>query len=829
MARAAAADSARALALVTDAEPEKAARHGLHRLREALEARGWSVRETTRLEAADSLRIVAGTAAENSHAARLLREAGVPLPAAPEALVVKKLSARGRTTLVLCGADARGLMYAALDAAERVAWAARPADPLADIRDASEQPAVAHRALSVHALHRGQWESRFHDERHWTRYLDLLAGNRFNRLNLVLGSATGGFLAPAYPYFFDTPGFPGVRMTSLTPGQQARNLAALNRLIDLAHDRGIAVGLGLWDHLYRGGPQAGAEWMEAYADRPIPGSVEGLTTSTLEAYTVAALRELLDRVPALDALQVRFGEESGVQRDEAATLWRGMTAQVRERRPGLRLELLDDTVAGARTTPVDIHRVITPWGEQMGLPYAPQRADLPPFSPPSIWRVGNAGTTRLLLWGDPEYVRRYSSAALQHGSSGWDVQEPLATKMAGQPPDLTGFNIIAENYRHYDYEFERYWHFFHAWGHGGYNPATSAVTWERAFRQRFGPAGPHLAAGLQRASQVLPMIVAAIHPSRMGAAARSWPERQSLGFNLSDYAQNEGLDPAQFESFADAAGRVLENGPTARRTPEATSRWFDAAADAILASVRAAEARIGRNRGKEFEATVADLQILAQLARFHARRILSAMHYNLFKRGLRLAELVAATYQEREVVAAWRELVAVAGDRYAPDLAMGPRGHALSGHWRDELKLLEFNLRDLEEQCCPPEAATLKERVWKPTASGDRAPPRIEHERVRTLQAGEPFRVVARAIDASGVQAVRLHYRSSMSADASLVAEMQPTSRRGEYTAILPATAVPADSRLFYSIEAIDRAGNGALWPDLTVEDPYIGVPVLRK
>ena len=106
-------------------------------------------------------------------------------------------------------------------------------------------------------MNRAHWESRFYDERYWTRYLDTLATNRFNRFLIVFGYENGGFLAPPYPYFFDTPGFSGVHMVDLTPNQQRRNLAALNRLIELAHDRGIAVSLGIWDHIYRAGVQTG--------------------------------------------------------------------------------------------------------------------------------------------------------------------------------------------------------------------------------------------------------------------------------------------------------------------------------------------------------------------------------------------------------------------------------------------------------------------------------------------------------------------------------------------------------------------------------------------
>ena len=147
-------------------------------------------------------------------------------------------------------------------------------------------------------MNRAHWESRFYDERYWARYFDTLAANRFNRFLIVFGYENGGFLAPPYPYFFATPGFSDIRMIGLTAAQQQRNLAALNRLIELAHDRGITVSLGIWDHIYRAGVQTGgAEWLKEYEGKPIPHTVAGVTPANLAAYTLAALKELLARVP----------------------------------------------------------------------------------------------------------------------------------------------------------------------------------------------------------------------------------------------------------------------------------------------------------------------------------------------------------------------------------------------------------------------------------------------------------------------------------------------------------------------------------------------------
>jgi hypothetical protein len=41
--------------------------------------------------------------------------------------------------LILCGADDRGLMYAALDTADRVGWSTNSSDLFREVRDVQEQ------------------------------------------------------------------------------------------------------------------------------------------------------------------------------------------------------------------------------------------------------------------------------------------------------------------------------------------------------------------------------------------------------------------------------------------------------------------------------------------------------------------------------------------------------------------------------------------------------------------------------------------------------------------------------------------------------------------
>ena len=844
-----AAEPARTISLVTDPAPGPAAQHGLAQLAGALRARGWTVDLASTPAAAKSPR-------------HILARSQPPTSdlTVPESLAISHPSNRtaGNTpVLSLRGADDRGLMYALLDVADRVSWAKSDDDPFSEVHDITEQPAVRERSLSVYTMNRAYWESRFYDEAYWTRYFDLLAASRFNKFLIVFGYENGGFLAPCYPYFFDTPGFPGVHMHDLTPAQQQKNLAALRRLIDLAHARGLAVSIGIWDHIYRAGVQSGGiEWAAEYKDRPVPGTVTGVTTENLNAYTLASLEAFLRAFPALDEVQFRIHEESGLKREEMDAFWREVFTMTKRVKPAMRFEARakgtpDSVIRTALDLGVNLRVETKYWMEQMGLPFHPTHVNPPdqknrrhgyadllkyPKRYDINWRLWNGGTARVLLWADPEYVRRYSASTALYASPNWDVNEPLATKMEAQRPEMAPFDLMPAKYRYYDYEFERYWHFYQVWGRVGYNPATPPEIWGHAFERRFGPAAaPHIEAALHRASEVLPMIVAAVYPYSAFPTTRGWAERQSLGPSLAAYAKNTGTDVQQFESFEEAARRILAGGTTPRRTPDATSRWFDATADAVLAEVRAAEAAIGAKRGNEFDSTITDLKILAQLARFHARRVTAAVHYNLFLRGQQLGELYAATMDAKASVEAWRGLVAAAGDRYAPDLAMGARNFSLCGHWRDELVRLEHDFKDLEAQCCPPDESTLQAKVWTPllASSGTSSTPALESPHVEVSpgprpKPGAPYRVVARVTAPGGVASVTLRYRHVTQYEDYATLEMKPTGTPSEYAATVPGDFLVPEWDLMYLVEIIARDGHGAMWPDLAREQPYVIVPLAR-
>ncbi|HET8548119.1 MAG TPA: hypothetical protein VFL57_08955, partial [Bryobacteraceae bacterium] len=578
---------AREVAIRADDALGQPATYGLEKLSDALRTRSHTI---TREQG--GITIFAGLT--SGAAAGVLRAMKAPVPEGPQALVIRRTTVQGKPALVLCGSDSRGLMYAALDTADRVSWSNPAGDPLAHVHDAAETPYIAERGVSMYTMQRAYFESRLYDERHWERYFDLLARSRINAFTVIFGYENGGFMAPPYPYFFDTPSHPDVRLVGITREQQDRNVNAFKAVIGIAHKRGIEVTAAIWDHIYRGGVQGGGiAGASELAGKPVPGLVTGLTADNLAAYTKSALRRFMQVFPDIDALEFRMHTESGLKREEMEGFWHEVFVLLKQTKPDLRITLRakdvpDSIIEDALRQGLRARMETKFWMEQMGLPFHPTHinrqnqtdrrhgyADLLryPQHYRVLWRLWSGGSTRLLLWGDPEYVRRYAGSARLYDGDSIDVNEMLATKMLGEPHDRPPLPILNPKYKHYDYEFERYWHFYQLWGRLSYNPATPAEVWQREFDGRFGAAGPDLMHGLHLASKVLPRIVAAAYRYQLFPTTRGWAEMMRKE-DLPRFADLEGTDIEQFLSPREEARSRLGGTDASKRRPQETSRWF---------------------------------------------------------------------------------------------------------------------------------------------------------------------------------------------------------------------------------------------------------------
>ncbi|MBT3201452.1 MAG: hypothetical protein HN350_16245 [Phycisphaerales bacterium] len=829
------------VSVLSDSKVAPPVRHGLSKLTAALRAKGIVLEQA----ATGDILIVAAVAGKTGPAAEMHKTLSAKMPSGTETMRIKKTLWKGREILLVSGGDDRGLMYALLDVADRIGWAKDAKRPLSEVRDADEAPAVAERAMSKYTMHRSCFESYFHDEAYWKRYLDMLAQNRFNTLALLFGYENAGYFAPPYPYFFNVEGYDDVNVVGLTPAQQKRNLESLNKLIVMAHDRGLNVTLGIWDHIYRGGVQGPT----ADATKPTKGLVWGVTAKNLVPYTKAALTQFLKKVHNIDAIQFRMHGESGLSRKEMAEFWPDIYKIMLRHGPGIRFDaraknfphdLIDKAVAAG----VPIRMCTKYWMEQMGLPFHPTHvnprnqhdrrhgyADMLryPRQYKMHWRMWNGGTTRVLLWGDPQYVRRFAESTHLYDGDGFEINEPMATKMQDHPHDKTPFDLLTKNYRYYDWEFERYWHFYQVFGRVGYNPKTPPEVWSHEFERRFGKtAGPLVQKALHRASGILPRIVACSFPYNHFPTTRGWAEMQRQG-DIDAYSRSLPSDTQQFLSMTQAAKNRVTGGESAKIHPERSSRWFAKAAKDVLDLATQAEKNLSGHESKEFTSTIADLRILAGLAQYHSHRLLSGVSWAVFKQTQNPAALDDAIAHETNAAKAWGNIVAAAGDIYHNDLMMGRRGSGLSGHWKDELAKIEKGLAAMIQQRKTFKSPPADIKPIPPlTVTDDTTAPTVTHKPIATAPAEKPLTITADVRDAAGVKWVRLRYRSVTQFEDYRTLEMKPTGQKDQYRCVVPGEHIPAKWDFMYLLEVMDKNGNGTIWPDLNERTPYIIIRLKR-
>jgi hypothetical protein len=364
------------------------------------------------------------------------------------------------------------------------------------------------------------------------------------------------------------------------------------------------------------------------------------------------------------------------------------------------------------------------------------------------WRLWNSGTSRILLWGDPEYVRRFAESTHLYNGEGFEVTQPLATKMQDHPHDMKPFELLEPQYQYYDWEFERYWHFFQVFGRVGYNPDTPPEIWQREFERRFGKrAAPYVERAIHSASKILPRTVAYNYPYNMFPTTRGWVEKQRMK-DLPEYARALPSDTQQFLSIDDAAKYQLEGKDSARIWPQQSSRWFASVSKDVLNLVEQAQKRIGNNQSKEFNSTIADMKILANLAMYHSHRANAGVSYALFKHSQDLNALDDAIIHESRAIEAWERLVEAAGDIYHSDLIMGRESAGLSGHWSDELVKLKEGLEKLKQQRMSFQPAAAETKLV------------IAHVPIRKTQPGKKLAVRATVNSGESGVKVKIGYRS---------------------------------------------------------------------
>ena len=674
------------VSLIQESDLGLAAHHGWDVVQVALAAKGIRSEQVDSPEQSHGRILIYAGLASGSVAQRL-GSLGVKIPEKPESLVIHKSVLQGKPLLLVSGRDDRGLMYALLEVAERIGWAKEKSVPLSEVENINESPDVTDRGVTIFTMQKHQYEDRLHDENYWIQYFNMLAEDRFNTVEVKFAYEANGYNCPVYPYYIDVQSFPNVKVSGLSKQEQHQNLHELHRLVRLAHERGIRVQFGIWCHYDRFTPTF--QVVDHSKERPF--TVTGLSEANLIPYTLTAIKQFLREFREIDSVQLLMMDESGLKTEDMQEFWKNIFPALKDAAPDIQYELRakgvsDDLIKQGLDLGLKIRINTKVWAEKFGPPYFQTHVqELDQFNrrggyadmlryPRAYklhWTLWTAGSMRVLLWGNPEYVRRFAQTSHLGDADGFDIYEPLATKMAGHAHDLKPFDLLAPQYRYYDYEFQRYWYFFKLFGRLTYNPQTSAQEWNHEFETRLGATlAPYIESALSRASEILPEINAYCLPEGLYSTTRGWTERQRQG-DLAEYVTATPSDTAQFESLKDAAEDVLKGRRSAKMTPEKTSAWFAQHALYVRRQIALAEQSAGQHPSKEFASTIVDLKILADLSEYHSRRVLAGLSFALFEKTHDLSMLDDAILHEGEAVNAWSKIVKDAGDVYNFDLMMG--------------------------------------------------------------------------------------------------------------------------------------------------------------
>src|SRR5262245_23431195 len=382
-------DGTRGIAIILNPEDarQKPAHWAAAQLRDALKSRGVTAEIFAELEQAPAnFDCVAAATAGSSSSRQVLAATGTSLPNVPEAVGLARGRIGNRRVLLAAGSDVRGLVYALLELADRVNFAADPLDELSHVQPTVEKPANRIRSLARAFVSDVEDKPWFNDREMWPRYLTTLATQRFNRFNLSFGigydflrNVTDAYFLFAYPFLLAVPGY-DVRVPQLSDAESDRNLERLKFISEETVVRGLEFQLGLWMHGY--------DW----SDSPQANyRIAGLTPENHAPYCRDAVSALLKACPAISAVTFRIHGESGVP-EGSYEFWRtvfdGVAKCGRPVEMDLHAKGIDQTmIDSALATGLAVDVAPKYWAEHLGMPY--HQAEIRELERPRPGREGS--------------------------------------------------------------------------------------------------------------------------------------------------------------------------------------------------------------------------------------------------------------------------------------------------------------------------------------------------------------------------------------------------------------------------------------------------------
>ena len=861
------------ISLVLDAESpvtqELPVRWATEQLGDALAARGISVQFYDRLDQAPlSQECVFVTGASSSLARQICEVRGIGTPDVAEGFALARGKAGKLNLLLVAASDARGFVYALLELSDRVQFATDAMTAIQITPPVCERPANSIRGVARMFASDVEDKGWYNDRAFWSRYLTMLATQRFNRFHLMFGigydfttNITDCYFHFTYPFLLAVPGY-NVQAVPLPDAERDANLERLRFISDEATRRGLHFQLGLWTHAYQWTNSPKANYL-----------IEGLTPETHAPYCRDALRAVLVACPNIRGITLRTHGESGVPEGDY-DLWKtildgaaqcGRPLEIDLHAKGIDREIIEVALG------TGMHVNISPkfWAEHMGLPYM-QGAIRPQEMPPrnardtgffsrssgsrSFLRYGYGdllaedrhygvlhrvwpGTQRLLIWGDPEMAAAYGRVSNFCGSNGLELMEPLSFKGRKGSGLLGGRDAYADaSLRSEGDDFEKYLYTYRVWGRSLYNPDGDADGKRRSLQQEFGRGAEAVEGALASAGKILPLVTTAHCPS--AANNIYWPEmyynmpivdaKRQHPYSDTPSPKRLGmvspLDPEFFLGIDEYADELLNDKSSGKYSPAWVAAQLDDAAEQAMTQLSRAKSKTRDRHSAQFQRLAVDVTIQAGLGKFFAAKFRSGALFAIYLRTGDSDALKKAITANRAARDAWSDLANNAKGIYRDDITFGPE-YFQRGHWLDRLPAMDADIADMEKLLAQPTDGAptqvkIEPRIIDLAMRAATAKPPAEdyrqlsglHVPQSSFRRGQPLAIVAR-VPQSSIFGVQLRYRHVNQGENWQSVEMQQTN--DGYRAVIAAEYTDSAFPLQYHFQIRTDENHVWLYPSL--------------
>jgi hypothetical protein len=590
-------------------------------------------------------------------------------PQAQEAFEIKQIG----QTWIVTGSDASGVLYGELELADRV----RAAHALPGGIDDIEHPALELRGTCIgmqkqeiiyddaeydYPYTRANFPF-FYDRAAWTRYLDMLAEERYNTLYLWNGHPFTSLLKlPKYP-----------EAQELPTAQLDENMAMFKWLTAEADRRGIWVLQGFYN-IHLSHTFARAHHLPYHLSAP---------NAEASAYTRYAISEFVREYPHAglmmtlgEALSPHYGAEWLTQ-----TILPGV-------KDGLKAAgITDDPPIVVRDHATDIDTVMKEapplysnidtmfkwngesltWTNVRG-PVLDRFKMLAESSNVTIANVHLLSNLEPFRWGDPDFVRQTVTNFQRIGIGGLHLY-PLRYWDWPYAGDKT--EPMLE-------QTDRDWIWFAAWGRYAWNPNRDPekehAYWAAQFAEKYGSveAGEKILAAYTLAGPCQPQLL-----PRIGITEGN-RQALTLGMTMPQLIDPERFNPAvtlwtgdgpDGERLKDYVADEISKQPHHGETPISVS---DAAVDASQNAFEAARAAAPfvTKKKDEYGRVVNDMKAIALLMQFYNAKTKAAEQVLLYSYDHDAAHLQQADVFLGQSVEHFRELAAIADPAYRTATAM---------------------------------------------------------------------------------------------------------------------------------------------------------------